>query len=148
MALGFSQLFLRVTSIKRLKKVEKMKLTSNQIHNISLANNFLAAKDKANISNTTVRIKSTKRINPSKKNNLTKPEYIDINGSYDELCMTVCECQLVASGRNNLVRNTIVIDYDRKENESLKKVNKKLRKLIKYFKKKRYLYTSYTKTIW
>lgn len=113
-----------------------MSLTSNQIYNIKLANNFLAAKDKTCISTTIVRIRSTKRINPSKKNNLTKPEYIDINGSYAELCMTACECQLVASGRNNLVRNTIVMDYDRKENESLKSAERKRRKIIKFFKKR------------
>ena len=112
-----------------------MKLTSNQIHNISLANNFLAAKDKKHISTTIVRIKSTKRINPSKKNNLTKPEYIDINGSYAELCMTVCECQLVASGRNNLVRNTIVIDCDFKQQDLSLPIQKR-QEVIKFFKKR------------
>nr|DAU90675.1 MAG TPA: hypothetical protein [Caudoviricetes sp.] len=112
-----------------------MKPTSNQIHNISLANNFLAAKDKAHISNTTVRIQSTKRINPNKTNNLTKPEYTDINGSYAELCMTVCECQLVASGRNNLVRNTIVIDCDFKHQDLTLPIQKR-QEVIEFFKKR------------
>ena len=112
-----------------------MKLTSNQIHNISLANNFLAAKDKTRISTTIVQIKSTKRINPSKKNNLTKPEYVDINGSYDELCKTACECQLVASGRNNLVRNTTVIDCDFKHQDLALSIQKR-QEVIEFFKKR------------